>query len=87
MSRQLYPKPKPKGGNKKKHHPPQDRPEDRPYHVRYSDPDNPTARPEWRHYNSELSVRVGAWYNVKFLGFNTEAVMYDREEMRELSEG
>lgn len=83
MSKRLYPKPitpRPRPMIA-----PRENLEDRPYHVEYSDPDNPTATPEWKHYNSELAVKVDAWYQCRFLGFNTSAVLYSREELRELS--
>lgn len=54
---------------------------DRPYHVQYYDPENPTSTPEWRYYNSELAVKVGSWYNCVLLGFNSGAVLYSRDEI------
>lgn len=77
MSKRLYPKPA-RGRE------PKENLANRPYHVQYSDPDNETAATEWRHYNSELAVKLGAWYNCRFLGFNKEATLFTREELKPL---
>jgi hypothetical protein len=81
----LYPRSKANKPQKKRH--PQEDLSKRAFHVEYSDPDNPDVEPEWRHYNTELEVKVGAWYNIKFLGFNKRAVMYTREELEAQKQG
>jgi len=52
----------------------------RPYHVFYSDPNDPTVPQGWRFYNSELAVKVAAWYHCRLLGFQPGATLYTRAE-------
>lgn len=75
MPKQLYPKPPQHKPNRQK-----EDLSDRPYHVEYSDPDG-LLEPEWGHYNTELGVKVGAWYNSRFLGFRRQAVLFEKEEL------
>lgn len=84
MSKVLYPKPDQPAKNRPVS--PQENLLNRPYHVVYYDPENPTASHEWKHYNSELAVKVDAWYNCRFLGFRTAATLYERDELKELGE-
>ena len=80
MSKQLYPKPKPAA---KRHAKTQENLFDRPFHVYYYDPDNPTATSEWRHYTSETAVKADAWYRCEVLGFTPAATLYSRDEFLE----
>jgi hypothetical protein len=78
MSKVLYPRPKTPVRKKvapKKHE------DKRPYQVRYSDPSGDLT-PEWRGYNSELAVKIGAWFRCRVLGFQPEATLYTREELQ-----
>jgi hypothetical protein len=83
MSKQLYPKPKAKPRKRSKT--PKENLLNRPYHVEYSDDAGDMT--EWGHYNSELEVKVAAWYRCKFLGFTPAATLYSREEVHERLDG
>lgn len=84
MSKRLYPKPK---SRRNRSQPAEDL-LNRPYHVQYTDPDNPTAMTEWGHYNNELEVKLDAWYRCRVLGFTPAATLYTREEVyKELEAG
>lgn len=83
MSKVLYPKPSPQPLPKKAAH--KENPNDLPYHVYYSDPSGELS-PEWRHYTSELAVKVGSWYMCKVLGFLRYATLYTREELKQMDQ-
>jgi len=80
MSKRRYPKSK---TVVKKRKAPKEDLLNRPYHVEYTDPENPTAMTEWGHYNSELQVKLDAWYRCRLLGFTPAATLYTREEVYE----
>ena len=82
MSKVLYPKPSQPRPKKKPVR--KENPNNRPYHVYYTDPSN-EIDPEWRHYTSELAVKLGAWYQCKVLGFLPQATLYTREELKEMN--
>ena len=83
MSKQLYPKPKP---NVSRSRPNKENLWKRPYHVLYTDPAGEIDS-EWGHYNSELEVKMAAWYRARLLGFHTQATLYDRDEVRDQLKG
>ena len=72
MSKVLYPK---KQKDEAKH-------AERPLHVVYTDPDDPTVPAEVRHYNSELAVKLDAWKTCRLVGFKKSAVLYTSDELR-----
>lgn len=83
MSKQLYPQPKP--ARRKKARTPKEDLTKLPYHVEYSDPSG-DLEPEWKHYTSELAVKVDAWFRCKVLGFTPAATLYTRDELKEIKE-
>ena len=84
MSKQLYPKPKKAIVRRVAS---QRNLNDLPYHVLYSDPDNPTAPTQWGHYATELAVKLAAWYHCRLVGFTRSAVLYSRDELKQLTDG
>jgi len=83
MSKVLYPKPK--QPSIARIIAPKENPLNRPYHVFYNDLDNPTGTTVWRHYNSELAVKLGAWFICRVIGFTPAATLYSRDEMKAIS--
>ena len=75
MSKQLYPKPRPRP----KRIVTQDNPFDHQYHVYYEDPTG-QIEGEWKHYDSEAAVKADAWYQCRVLGFRTKATLFTAEE-------
>lgn len=80
MSKILYPKSSTPHPKPKKHH--SKSAYNMPYHVFYNDPSEQIDA-EWKHYNSELAVKLDSWYRCKFLGFHTQATLYDKHEFNE----
>lgn len=79
MSKVLYPKPSHQPRKKKAVT--KENLNNRPYHVQYTDPTGELDT-EWRHYNSELAVKVGAWFQCKVLGFLPNATLFTRDELK-----
>lgn len=61
------------------------KPTEAAWHIVYSDPSNSDDIPVMRHYKSELVAKIAAWYNCRFIGFNTKAVLYTNEEMKKIN--
>lgn len=80
MSKVLYPKPSHAQLKKAVR---KENPFNRPYHVYYSDPSG-ELEPEWRHYTTELAVKIGAWYQCRALGFLKNATLYTRDELKDM---
>lgn len=79
MSKQLYPKPP--HPQKIKKSPVRVDPRRRPFHVEYTDPSGQLT-PQWGFYNTELGVKLAAWYTCVFLGFRKAATLFDRDEVK-----
>ncbi len=56
-----------------------------PLHVVFNDPTDPTVQPVWRHYRSELAVKVASLYHCRLIGFTKGATLYTTKELKQLN--
>lgn len=52
-----------------------------PLHIIFSDPDG-TFPTTIRHYGSEMSAKIGAWWYCRAVGFTKQAVLMTTEELK-----